>query len=456
MLKTIEQRVLKFIDENHLIQRNDKVLIALSGGADSVFLLHFLLKFKRRLGISLGAFHLNHRLRGADAKDDESFCGSLCAAENVELFLASKNVKSFAMKNKISAEEAGRIIRYKELNNVADKNSFSKIATAHNASDNAETVLLNLIKGAGLRGLSGIPVKRGRIIRPILNLSAEEIRNYIHKMKIDYRFDKSNLQPDYERNFLRNKIIPALKKRLNPRLEQKILASSLIIRDIRSFIDKQILPVQKSAVKFSNGELRLNLKKLKSLDLSLWGEFFKTSIEEKFGIELSGENLNSLIRLASIQTGKKVNLSGQIFAMKIRDYLLIKLEPKKTKRAFSKTIKAGKGIIVNNHKLLITPVRIADVKRSRNQSVEYISADNIAANFELRKWKAGDRFYPLGMRGSKKISDFLADAKIPSDEKKEQLVLTNSGKIVWVLNLRIDDRFKITPDTKKVFKLSYQ
>jgi tRNA(Ile)-lysidine synthase len=240
MFKAIEQKVLKLIDDDHLIYKNDRILIALSGGADSVFLFYFLLKYKRRLGIQFSAFHLNHKIRGKEAKDDELFCRNLCEENNVELFVVTKDVKSYARKNKLSIEEAGRDVRYGELKKISAKKLFTKIATAHNASDNAETVMLNLIKGAGLKGLSGIPVKRDNIIRPMLNLTADEIRYYLKLKKFNYRLDTSNISLDYERNYLRNKIIPMLKERLNPKVEQKILSSSKIIRKTFSIPEDEL------------------------------------------------------------------------------------------------------------------------------------------------------------------------------------------------------------------------
>ena len=154
MIKTIEQKALKFIDENHLIKKGDKVLVALSGGADSVFLLHFLMKFKNRFKIEVTAFHLNHKLRGKAAAEDEKFCSNFCSKNKIELVHVSKNVKAYAKKMKMSVEEAGREIRYSELNKAVKKLKCTKIATAHNSSDNVETVLLNFVKGTGIKGLA--------------------------------------------------------------------------------------------------------------------------------------------------------------------------------------------------------------------------------------------------------------------------------------------------------------
>ena len=269
MIKKIDQKILKFINEESLLSKGDKVLVAFSGGTDSVFLLSFLLKYKKRFNIQLAAFHLNHNLRGKEAIDDEKYCRKFSRDNKIKYFSESKNVKMFAKKNKISMEEAGRKIRYSELERIANKNDFNKIATAHNANDNTETVLLNLIKGTGLKGISGIPVKRGKIIRPILSVSRDEILSYLEKKKIPYRTDSSNLSSEYERNFLRNKIIPDLKDRLNPQLDNTLLKSSTIFRSISAVLESQIDSKINDAVKFKDKQLSINVDELLKLDENL-------------------------------------------------------------------------------------------------------------------------------------------------------------------------------------------
>ena len=177
-MKSIEEKVLLFIAEKKLISQNDKIVVGLSGGADSVFLLSFLNKFKKKFNLSLIAVHLNHKIRGKEADDDESFCIKFCEELNIPLFLKKKNIKAYAKKKKLSLEEAGRDIRYKLFSEVAVKEKCTKIATAHHQSDNTETVLLNLIKGSGLNGAAGIPERRGNIIRPLLTLTKDEILSY--------------------------------------------------------------------------------------------------------------------------------------------------------------------------------------------------------------------------------------------------------------------------------------
>jgi len=454
MTKTIEQKALKFIDENHLIEKGDKVLVALSGGADSVFLLAFLMKFKKRFRIEVAAFHLNHKLRGKTAAEDEKFCSEFCLKNKIEFVSVSRDIKTYAKKMKVSVEEAGREIRYRELHKAAEKIGFTKIATAHNASDSVETVLLNFIKGAGIKGLAGIPVKRNNIIRPILCLSSEDIRKYLRLNKIPFRVDESNLDSDYERNFLRNEIIPKLKQRLNSRIEERISNTSKIISEINSFIEKQVEQISREAVKFDGKELRINLKIISELDKSLLSIFLKSVVENNFDIELSSENIYALADLVSSQTGRTIHLKENIIASKERNEIVIGIKPSVvTQKAFYK-IKVGQKLRVDGKDFSIIKINRKMFKFSQDKSVEFISGDHISSEFEIRKWKAGDKFQPIGMKGKKKISDFLSDEKVSSIEKREHLILTNDGKIVWVIGLRIDDGFKVTSETKKIYKLA--
>lgn len=454
MTKTIEQKILKFIDENHLIEKGDKSLIALSGGADSIFLLYFLLKFRKRFGIDVAAFHLNHKLRGKSANDDEKFCIRFCSDNKIELIHTSKDVKSLSKKMKISVEEAAREIRYSELMKTASKLKCNKIATAHNASDNVETILLNLVKGSGVKGLTGIPVKRQNIIRPVLCLTSDEIRKYLHANKIPFRIDESNLQSEYERNFLRNEIIPKLKRKLNQRLEEKINNTARIISDLNSFVEKQSAKFVKNSIQFSKDEIEVSTEAFNKLDKSLSTIILKTVIENNFEIELSSENIYAILELFNLQTGRTVQLKQNVFVSKERNKLVIRKRDLRKKEKPVQKIRVGQSLKIGGRTISITEVNRKMIKFTSNKSIEFISADDLKENFTIRKWKAGDKFQPFGMKGTKKISDYLADEKIPSSEKKDQLVLTDEEKIIWVIGLRIDERFKVKRETKKNLQLS--
>ncbi len=454
MIKTIDQKILKFIDEETLLSKGDKVLVSLSGGADSVFLLSFLLKYKKRFDIRISAFHLNHNLRGKKAINDEKFCRSFTKQNKVEYFSASKKVNAFAKKNKLSVEEAGRKLRYSELERIAKKNGFNKIATAHIANDNTETILLNLIKGTGLKGIAGIPVKRNNIIRPILTVTKDEILSYLGKKKNPYRIDSSNLSSEYERNFLRNEIIPDIKEKLNPQLDIALLKSSKVFRSISSVLNNQINAKIIDAVELKGKQLSMNIDEILKLDENLIGEFFKKTVPAYFSVELSNANIKALTSLLKKQKGRSVALTNGLTAYRESKKILISKRKKFEKKEIE--IAVGKSKKINGGVISLSKVLLKNVKKNNDRSIEYISGDGISGKFILRTWKDGDRFYPLGMKGSKKISDFLAEQGIPSYKKKEQLVLTNFGKIVWVVGLRLDDMFKLKANSKKVYKLCWK
>ena len=453
MIKSTEQKVVKFILNKKLIDSGDRILVALSGGADSVFLLEFLLKYKRRFNIDIAAFHLNHNLRGEEANNDEQFCKNLTAQKRIQFFSTSKNVKLFAKRKRMSLEEAGRELRYSELHRIAKKHNYTKIATAHNADDNAETVLLNLIKGTGIKGLSGIPERREQIIRPVLVLSKKEILDYLHNKKINYRTDSSNFENDYQRNYLRNDIIPLIKDKLNPQFDSAVFRTSEIIRGYASLIDEQINNTVKKTVTYKQQRLIINLKHLEETDVRLYGDVFRKTVRKHFNEDLESTNISDLIKLVKAQTGREIKFSNRIVAVKERDSIIIYSKKREMKNVKQVEIKIGEEKQIEGKSISISTVNRKKLSFRNTINKEYISADKINSSFILRRWKAGDRFYPLGMKNSKKLSDFLTEQKVRSSEKKEQLVLSNAGKIVWVVGIRIDERYKISAKTKKVLEL---
>jgi tRNA(Ile)-lysidine synthase len=241
---------------------------------------------------------------------------------------------------------------------------------------------------------------------------------------------------------------------LNPRLEEKVSNTSKIISEIDSFIQKQIEKISIQAVKFDGNTIRINSNAVLKFDESLLSIFLKSVIEKNLGIELASENIFALVDLLNSQSGKSIQLKDNIIASKERNELIVgRKSSERTQKAIRK-IKAGQTLTVDGKIICISKVSKKMFKFTQDKSVEFVSGDTLSDSFEIREWKAGDKFQPIGMKGTKKISDFLSDEKISSLEKKEHLVLTNSGKIVWVIGLRIDERFKVTTETKKILKLT--
>lgn len=447
-MKSVEEKVLVFIASEKLIERNDKILVGFSGGADSVFLLSFLKKFQKKFNLSLVAMHLNHNLRGKEADEDESFCRNFCADLNIPIVIKKKNVKAFAIKNKLSLEEAGREIRYSFFAEIAKKEKCIKIATAHHQSDNTETVLLNLIKGSGLSGAAGIPAKRGNIIRPLLGITKDEIVTYLNNKKILFRIDSSNEQNDFQRNYLRNKIVKNLKEEINPKLDEKISNFSSAVKDVLNFVDS-ILKENLKLIQFDKeGGCKIPLFLLESKHLFLQ----KTIIAHALGklIEANAHSIEGVLNLLNKKIGATFQLSGTLIALRDRTFISIKKQQKEV----DKEIFIGKNETksVAGTKITIKEVSKKKLVFSSDMEVEYLSAENLSFPLSIRKWKSADSFYPFGHSKPKRISKFLTDLKLTTDEKANQLVLLNKSEIVWVIKRRIDNRYAVTNDTKRIIK----
>jgi len=451
-LKKVDEKIIRFIKENNLFEQGTKILVALSGGPDSVFLLYFLLKYRKKYKLTIAAMHVNHMIRAKEADRDEKFCKKLCSELNVEFHSSKKDVPAYSKKNKISIEEAARDLRYKELLRVQKKFGFDKIATAHTCSDNAETIFLNLIKGTGIKGLSGIPIQRNNIIRPILSVTKDEILSYLKANKIKYMIDQSNLSNEYERNLIRNELFPLIKKHLNPKLEQTLFKSSSILKKHSAVLNYAIGILSNQVTKMKKSKLEIDINKLLEVDESVWSDVIKSSVEANFKVHISFNDCLKIISLISNKKSKIVNLSSGLMALREEKTILIFVR-KAEKKVEMIGIKIGDINKVDNKILSLQFVDKQSIKFSDNRNTEYIDADKVMGEFWARPWKTGDKFYPFGMNGSQKISDFLNHQKVSSSMKKEQLVLVNDDKIVWVVGYRVDNRFKITNKTRKVLQL---
>jgi len=339
--KTTEQKVIKFITAQNLNKPNDKILVALSGGADSVFLLHFFHKFQKLFKISIAAAHINHSLRGKEANADQEFSRKLCETLGVPFFTKRVYVKSFAKKNGLSIEEAARNLRYASLNKIAKKISADKIATAHNIDDNAETVLFNLARGTGISGMSGIPYKRDNIIRPILILSKAEIINYLKNQNITFQIDSTNFDDSFSRNFIRNQIIPSIRKNINPSFSESVFKFSEIFKNYSLLMKSILKKVENQFTFFENNTLTLKLSILEHYDEVLLGEILKTLFLKYFSVEYNFKDSLKLNALIRNHTGKQIFFKKKLTAVRERDSILFFVKKGKLKK-IEKQLTIGK------------------------------------------------------------------------------------------------------------------
>lgn len=450
-MQRIEQKILKFIDDRKLISAGDKIMVALSGGPDSVFALTFLNKYKRKFKIDLYAVHFNHKLRAKESDTDEIFSKEICRDNDIPLIVVKLNVRTFSKRNKISIEEAARKLRYRNLEILAEDLECNKIVTAHNQTDNTETVLINLFSGTGSSGLSGIPITRGKIIRPLLSVTKQDILDYLQSRKISFRIDSSNLNDDFKRNYLRNKILPLVRTNLNPSVDESIFRSAKNLESEMRFSKQAIEYIEQKFVSTSDNAISIKLDLSNVFDGKIPGIILKDIFKKYFKHEFEHDDYRKINSLLAKQKGKKVQISGKLSAF--REEKEIRIEQILATSNKEVELKTGQQVKIGSVKIGAEHIDMKNVKFSSNGKVEFISGDGLDEQFIIRHWLPGDKFKPLGMKNFKKVSDFLTDIKIPTSKRKNQLVLLNRNHIIWIVGLRIDDRFKMNSKTKTIYKL---
>ena len=416
-----------------------RLLIAISGGLDSVVLAH--LCHKMKLNFSLA--HCNFNLRGDESDADEDFVLQIAEDFNVEVFVESFETKTYAETHQLSTQMAARELRYAWFNELMEQLHFDYLLTAHHADDNLETFLINLTRGTGLEGLTGIPEINGNIIRPILPFSREEIESYAKSNKLNWREDSSNITTKYLRNKLRHDVIPALKE-TNPQLLQNFNKTLSFLKDSNEIVEDRIAELQKKIVTIDGDLILFNIKKLQKLSNP---KAYLYQLLKDFNFT----EWDDVTNLLSAQSGKQV-FSETHRLLKDRDVLIL-----------SKILSKDK-ILINiseNDYEIQTPMgklTFEDVKRinSTIEAIIYVDKKKLQYPLMLREWEEGDYFQPFGMEGKKKLSKFFKDEKMSLIEKEQSLLLCSGKDIVWIVGKRADDRFKVTEKTSQILKIQLQ
>ncbi len=435
------ENFIQYINKQQLFQKKDSLLLAVSGGADSTVLCELCSK----AGFTFAVAHCNFQLRFEESSADESFVKALSEKYKVPFFVEKFNTKQYAETNKLSIQEAARKLRYDYFEKIAKEQHYKCILTAHHADDNVETVMMNFFKGTGIKGLRGILPKQKNIIRPLLFASRIDIEQFAQENNINFITDSSNKKNDYTRNFLRNEIIPSLQK-IYPELPKNIIANINRFADIEYLYNEKIAEIKKSLITIKGNEVHIPaLKLLKSKPLySIVYEIIKT-----YGF--SAAQVNEVEKLLTAASGKYISSSTHSI-LKNRKWLIIFEKAKQAKVEHILIEEKNEKIEFDGKLLLISKENIPS-KFTNNLLEVLINADKIAFPLLLRKWKQGDYFYPLGMDKKKKLSRFFIDQKLSLNEKENIWVLESDKKIIWVLGLRIDNRFKITDGTTCILKL---
>ena len=458
----IFEKTLSTIKKYNLIENGDKIVLGLSGGPDSVCLLHILNRLKEVLDIEVYAAHLNHQIRGMEAQKDALYVSQLCESLGITFFVKSINVPQYCKDNKLSLEEGARKLRYEMFFEIKEKLNANKIAIAHNMNDQAETVLMRMMRGTGLQGLKGIDyIRDDIIIRPILEIERSEIEAYCEEHKLDPRIDATNLESIYTRNKIRLELIPYMKDNFNSNIIESIVRMSNSLRNDNDFIEEEAFKKFKE-VAFINGyNLEIKLAKYINLHKSLKSRIIRNGIKYVLGdtnfidqkhieeiIDLEGEN----------KIDKKIVLPRGLFVYRQKDKLVlttkeivfkeIEFSYKIPKNGFVKIHEAN--VIIETETIPINRYKAL----KRDKSLKWFDCNKIKGGIVVRSRKPGDKI-KLSM-GSKKLKQLFIDLKIPKEERCKVPVIQDDNGILCVGSFRNSESYKVDETTKEVLKICFK
>lgn len=450
-MKRIIKTVESFIQEKQLLVYGQKVLIAVSGGPDSMALLHIFNSLREKYSINVAAAHLNHMLRNGDSEKDSAFVRKICDEWGIECYVDKVDIKSNLPKGE-SLENHARKIRYSFLHKIKSKCDADIIATGHTKSDQIETVFMRIMKGTGLRGLRGILAKRSDgIIRPVLCLSRKEIEYYVQENKIPFRTDKSNNDKKYLRNTIRHSLLPKAIREYSG-IEDKLMNLAKTASEKWGFLESKVVAeANRTITKTDNNYFFLDLRQPLSYPNYVLLEFIARFINRPCSY-----HIKSLLRLVEMQPGKRIKLPEKFEAWRTSQGILARKS--KNNRCFKiYKCKLGKRVLIQEIGLTVFSRLIQKRPETfpADSALEAcFDADKIGTEWLFRTWQPGDTFRPLGLNGNKKISDLLSERKVAVPERNQIFVMESTSGIAWVVGHRISEDFKISSNTQKILRIN--
>lgn len=442
----MQEKLEAFISENNLFCKNHRILIALSGGVDSVVLATLMHKANYNIALA----HCNFHLRDEESNRDEAFVRSWAKENNVELFVKEFDTYGYMKENKISLEMAARDLRYEWFNSLMETKKFDFLCTAHHLDDSIETFFINLLRGTGIAGLHGIQAKNDKITRPLLFATREEILNYAKENNITYVEDSTNAETKFTRNKIRHNFFPILKE-INPNFEFALKKDIEYLNDTEFIFRREIEKAKSEIIEKENDLIKINISKLLSLNPM---KIYLYEILSDFGFNET--NISDIIQSLEETSGKQF-FSKTHRIVKDREYLFI--EERKENNTTNDFY-----LINDEQSSLISPLRMQiEVMRdlkfiniSKEKTIAMLDYDLLKFPLILRKWRQGDSFVPFGMKKEKKLSDYFTSNKYSLLDKENQWILCSEEKIVWLVGERIDDRFRISNKTKNILKIEIE
>ncbi len=438
----MRDKVLETIKEHNLINKKDKLVLGVSGGADSIAMLYVLYSLKEELDIEIVVCHINHLYRKDLADRDENYVRDICEKLGVESYIYRIDALDYSRKHKMSFEEGSRKIRYECFDKVLKETASNKICIAQNKNDQIETMFMRLFRGSGLEGITSIKYKRDNIIRPILNINREDIEGYLLDNEIAFMTDHTNFETDYTRNKIRLELIPYIEENFNKNIINTLYDTNVLLIEDVKFIAGYVEGIYNNIVK----DHYIMLSDL-HLEHAILSRVIRKIIENMDDLkEVSSKNIFDIINLIkNHHHGKKIILKNIIFEISYDKLLFYK--DKKCK--LEKTLFEGSYTFNNSELIMAEDVDFRDI------NTLVIDKDKIKGKLYVRTRLPGDRFKPLGMNGHKKLKDYFINMKIPLSERDKILLLCDDDTIIWVVGHKMNDDYKITKDTKNKLSFKY-
>jgi tRNA(Ile)-lysidine synthase len=451
------------VEKYRMLQEGDRVIVGVSGGVDSVVLLHVLMILRDEYDLSLVVAHLDHGIRGEESRREGDFVRDLARGMSLPFEAAEADVPALAKKQRITLQEAAREVRYRYYEETRKKYNAQRVATGQTADDQAETILMRVIRGTGLRGLKGIPPVRGGVyIRPLIETSRQEVERFASNKGLSFVTDSSNIKDIYLRNKVRHDLIPHLEREYNPSIRVGLNRMATILSREDDYLDRKAEEAMAGLMKGSGEEFSLDIPRLTAFHEALWFRILQKALARVLGGDLRSiktVHLDGICRLLAHRAPNKVLCLPQgIYAEKRYTELFIRRGRLPTVFPFEYIVDApGVTILGGLGKKLVTRIERAKqgILMDVDSKVAHLDDDKLLHPLILRSLEEGDRFIPLGMKGHKKLKDFFIDSKVPKALRRRIPLLVSAGDIVWVVGYRISERFKFTEGSKRLLKAEY-
>ena len=451
----MESEFVQFNRSAGLLKDGDSILLAVSGGIDSTVMAHLFAGCTSLGKYTLAIAHINHQLRGEESVGDETFVGQMAASLGIPFYSERVNTLALVEGSGLSKQEAARLLRYDALEAIRQQTGMRCVATAHQADDNAETVLLNALRGAGIRGLAGIPLHRepGNIIRPLLFARRKEIEQYATERGILYREDSSNLTDEYRRNYIRHKVIPDLESSAQFDVVPSLNRLSRLMRQLDGLLNAEVRVVLPGMFsRDEKGDAELDGAKL-LLKPDYLREGIVLEVLRILGAEVESDKVLQILGLCTLTTGSRLQLSKDLHVYKDRDKL--KFVRPRHETPMHQAVALGNTYSFEEFRFSLSLPMPRPSTFIATPGVEFVDAGKLGQQLLIRSWQDGDWFMPLGMRARKKISDYFVDEKIALLDKKHIPIFESNGEVVWICGKRLDERYKVTEQTRNVIRLEF-